>query len=143
MLMPTVDSTPAAWPLLSSSALPESPGMPGVTIVVPWLQPLPSSPLLMPVFGLSWVMPNRSSELAVHWAPFVNSWTPGWIVAAAAGAHVGAAPADGDGARATNGASMTAASTVVRRHLMARERRTGAFLTRQTWAVDLDGIWLD
>ena len=44
----------------------EAPGedpMAGVTIVVPWLQPLPASPLLTPVFGLSWVMPRRSELL--------------------------------------------------------------------------------
>src|SRR6185312_15989569 len=37
---------------------------------------------------------SQNTKFAVHWAPSVRTWTPGWIVALAAGAHVGAAEAD-------------------------------------------------
>src|SRR5207302_8079658 len=42
-------------------------------------------------------------KLAVHWAPAVNSCTPGWMAALDEGAHVGAAaavPPDASGANA-------------------------------------------
>jgi hypothetical protein len=58
-----VDRTPMAWPLAFTNALPESPGMPGVRVYTGWVQPLPSLPRLMPVFGLSTATPWRSEEL--------------------------------------------------------------------------------
>jgi hypothetical protein len=41
------------------------------------------------------VVPLKNTKFAVHWAPAVKVWTPGWMVAVAAGAHVGAAEASG------------------------------------------------
>ena len=52
-----------AWPLAFTKALPESPGMPGVSVYTGWVQPLPSLPRLMPVFGLRTATPWRSDEL--------------------------------------------------------------------------------
>ena len=52
-----------ARPEASSMALPESPGMPGVTVYTGWVQPLGSVPRLTPFFGDSRAMPWRSDEL--------------------------------------------------------------------------------
>src|SRR3954452_6961225 len=56
-------------------------------------------------------------KFAVHCEPFVNSWTPGWMVAVAAGAHA-AVRAAIDGAAAATGATRVAAATAE----MMRER---------------------
>src|SRR5207248_11055555 len=59
----TVLRMPSALPLASRKALPESPGMPGVTVYTECVHPAPLSPRLMPCFGLSCDTPRRSSEL--------------------------------------------------------------------------------
>ena len=58
----SVDSTPIAWPCASRNPLPESPGMPGVTVYTRVDQPL-VLPRLMPYFGDNCVMPLRNDEL--------------------------------------------------------------------------------
>ena len=58
-----VDKMPMARPFALRYALPESPGTPGRALTTVWLQPLPSSPRLVPRIGLSVVWPMRSSLL--------------------------------------------------------------------------------
>src|SRR3954452_5027857 len=66
-------------------------------------------------------------KLAVHWLPSVNSWTPGWMVAVAAGAHAAVVRAATDGAAAATGAMRVVAATaemMSERVRMAGERGT-------------------
>src|SRR4051794_26046239 len=49
-------------------------------------------------------------KFAVHWAPSVNVWTPGWIGAVAAGAQADALPA-----RASSAATATSAAVSMMR----------------------------
>ena len=58
----SVDRMPIAWPESFMNPLPESPGMPGLTVNTLWLQPLPWFWIRTPCFGLSFVTPPRSSE---------------------------------------------------------------------------------
>ena len=51
---------PNARPCSSMNALPESPGMPGVTVSTEWFQPPADAPSDTPSFGLSCVMLWRS-----------------------------------------------------------------------------------
>ena len=53
---------PKAWPLRLRKPLPESPGMPGVSVYTVCCQPPLSDPTLTPVFGLSGGT-GRSDEL--------------------------------------------------------------------------------
>ncbi len=61
--MATVLSVPKAAPVELRNPLPESPGMPGVSVYRVWFQPLPGVWISLPCLGLSWVMPPRSEEL--------------------------------------------------------------------------------
>src|SRR5205814_9257695 len=60
-------------PFASRHARPESPGMPGVTVLTTWVQPLPSSPVLMPTFGLTAVTPRRRIELPYEYTLSPNA----------------------------------------------------------------------
>ncbi len=67
----SVESVPNARPCLSMNALPESPGMPGVTVNTEWFQPPADWPSDTPSFGESCVMPARSDEL-----PYDSTFAP-------------------------------------------------------------------
>src|SRR4051812_22177440 len=54
------------------------------------------------------VEPSLKTKFAVHWAPSVNVWTPGWTVAEPAGAHADAV--DALNASAVRAAAPSAAS---------------------------------
>src|SRR5437899_1890497 len=54
-------------------------------------------------------------KLAVHWAPLVNSCTPGWMVAVDADAQVGVAPAVVAGIRTETGRTSPARIAMRRR----------------------------
>src|SRR6478609_3712592 len=71
--MATVDSTPRALPSAVMKPLPESPGMPGVTVYTGCDQPpsAGSSPTLAPVCGESGDAPARRLEL-----PYVQTRSP-------------------------------------------------------------------
>jgi hypothetical protein len=67
---------------------------------------------------------SKYTKFAVHCAPLVSVWTPGWIVAVAAGAHVGAAAAVNEVAAAVATSDPhTMVMTAIAR------TRTGAFST--------------
>src|SRR6266508_4444042 len=57
---------------------------------------------------------SKKMKLAVHCAPSVIVWTPGWIGAVAAGAQVGAATADGASAAASGTATAPTVTTAAR-----------------------------
>src|SRR5436190_21209354 len=68
-------------------------------------------------------------KLAVHWAPSVNTWTPGWTVAVAGGAHAGAAAADGRRLapeRAVTAAAAAAESMTERVRMLRERARRGS-----------------
>src|SRR4051794_1126939 len=52
-------------------------------------------------------------KFAVHWAPSVNSCTPGWMAALEEGAHVGTAPAVPTVARGARQPTATSAAEAV------------------------------
>src|SRR4051794_1677188 len=79
----------ALWPVPMSTAVPfgrdwaEQP-------LVSVLPPVPEQWAACPRYV---VEPSLKTKLAVHWAPCVNVWMPGWTVAEAAGAHADAVEA--------------------------------------------------
>src|SRR6476661_254252 len=60
--------------------------------VQPSVAVLPPVPEQCAAWPMNTSVPLVKTKLAVHCAPSVVVWTPGWIAADAAGAHVGAAP---------------------------------------------------
>src|SRR5256886_12935463 len=76
--------------------------------VQPFVAVLPPVPEQWAAWPMSTVLEaSEKTKFAVHCAPAVKVWTPGWIGAVAAGAHVGAALAEGASA-ATNGRATVA-----------------------------------
>src|SRR5699024_8172561 len=59
----SVDNTPNASPSASINPLPESPGMPGVSVYAFWDQPSPVLPRLNPDLGCRISIPARNEEL--------------------------------------------------------------------------------
>src|SRR2546421_9417629 len=57
---------------------------PDVHPLVAVLPPVPEQCAACPMYVL---VPSLKMKLAVHWAPSVNVWTPGWTAAVPAGAH--------------------------------------------------------
>src|SRR5205823_13355570 len=87
--------------------------------------PVPEQCAAWPMYT---VVPLVNTKFAVHCAPAVKVWTPGWIGAVAAGAQVGAALAEGASA-ATNGratvAHVTAAAKTRASNFMGRSSLGG------------------
>src|SRR3954470_4848169 len=54
------------------------------------LLPVPEQCAACPMYVF---VPSLNTKFAVHWAPLVNVWTPGWMVALSAGAQARAPPA--------------------------------------------------
>src|SRR2546423_1881225 len=77
---------------LSLVTPPRSSELPYVYTVEPALvgAPVPEQWAAWPTYP---VEPFVKMKFDVHWAPWVNVWTPGWMAAVAAGAHADAAGA--------------------------------------------------
>src|SRR6266540_4244669 len=93
---------PPTWTGVPMGSEPES--QPFVSVAPPVPEQWAACPMYT-VFEAS-----KKTKLAVHWAPAVTVWTPGWIGAVAAGAQVGAAAAGGACA-ATRGTAAVAQVT--------------------------------
>src|SRR5882724_10395496 len=78
---------------------------PEVQPLVAVLPPVPEQCAAWPMYVF---VPSLNTKFAVHWAPLVNVWTPGWIVALPAGAQARAPGAVTSSA--TSDAAVSAAS---------------------------------
>src|ERR1700760_1319049 len=63
----------------------------GDALLQPFVSVLPPVPEQCAAWPMYVSAPSVKMKFAVHWAPSVNVWTPGWIVAVAAGAQADAA----------------------------------------------------
>src|SRR3954451_1849457 len=81
-------------------------------------------------------------KLAVHWAPWVSVWTPGWMAAVAAGAHTGALRAGAIEAMPLNKTSSAPARPASERRRSGRICPTYPHVTRRNRAPkrDLSGL---
>src|SRR5438270_12854044 len=72
-------------------------------------------------------------KFAVHWAPAVNSCTPGWMAALDEGAHVGAAVAVAPSASGASAPATTSTATTdaARRTCLTQETRTVSLPARR------------
>src|SRR5437763_7504562 len=96
---------------------------PDVQPFVAVLPPVPEQWAAWPMYTV--LEASKKTKFAVHCAPAVKVWTPGWIGAVAAGAQVGAALAEGASA-ATNGRATVAHVTA------AAKTRASSFMGRSS-----------
>src|SRR2546429_1084233 len=96
---------------------------PDVQPFVAVLPPVPEEWVAWPMYTV--LEASKKTKFAVHCAPAVKVWTPGWIGADAAGAQVGAALAEGASA-ATNGRATVAHVTA------AAKTRASSFMGRSS-----------
>src|SRR3954451_20336676 len=98
------------------------------------VQPFLAVAAPVPEQGAAWprstFVASAKQKFAVHCAPSVKTCTPGWIVAVAAGAHVGAAEAE-TAPIASAASAASRAARDVRRRGMADLPET----TARTWST--------
>ena len=100
--------------------------------------PVPEQCAAWPMYT---VLPLRNTKFAVHCAPSVISWTPGWMVALPTAAHLGAADAPGAAGRSVVAANRAMRTKTARNSFHDKtiypsrarpKRRAGASQTRAT-----------